>query len=128
MVKNNLILLIIFLISGCNSQNINKITTKESAQKGEALFASVGCTTCHSLSGEARYGPALNKILNTDVIVIQGGKEHSVKVDREYIKRSIQDPDFEKLVDFKNKKMPKPTLSPDEIDQIADYLISINSK
>ena len=128
MVKNNLILLIIFLISGCNSQNSNKITTTESIQKGEALFASVGCTTCHSLSGEARYGPALNKILNTDVIVIQGGKEHSVKVDREYIKRSIQDPDFEKLVDFKNKKMPKPTLSPDEIDQIADYLISINSK
>ena len=128
MAKNNLILLIIFLISGCNSQNNNKISTKESTQKGEVLFASIGCTTCHSLSGEARYGPALNKILNTDVIVIQGGKEHSVKVDREYIKRSIQNPDFEKLVDFKNKKMPKPSLSPDEIDQIADYLISINSK
>ncbi len=128
MAKNNLIFLIVFLISGCDSQNNNKITTKESTQKGEALFLSVGCTTCHSLSGEARYGPALSKILNTDVIVIQGGKEHSLKVDREYIKRSIQDPDFEKLVDFKNKKMPKPTLSADEIDQIADYLIFINSK
>jgi len=128
MAKNTIIFLIVLLISGCNSQNNSKIPTKESAQKGESLFASVGCTTCHSLSGEARYGPALNKILNTDVIVIQGGKEHSVKIDREYIKRSIQDPDFEKLVDFKNKKMPKPTLSPDEIDQIADYLISINLK
>lgn len=120
--------MIVSLIAGCNSQNSNKITTKESTQKGEVLFVSVGCTTCHSLSGETRYGPSLNKILNTDVIVIQGGKEHSLKIDREYIKRSIQDPDFEKLVDFKNKKMPKPTLSPDEIDQIADYLISINSK
>jgi cytochrome c2 len=128
MVKNIIIFLIVFFIVGCNSQNNSKITTKESAQKGEALFASVGCTTCHSLSGEARYGPALNKILNTDITVIRGGKEHTVKVDREYIKRSIQDPDFEKLVDFKNKKMPKPTLNPDEIDQIADYLISINSK
>ena len=128
MAKNNLIFLIVFLISGCDSHNSNKITSKESAQKGEALFLSVGCTTCHSLSGESRYGPSLNKILNTDVIVIQGGKEHSLKVDREYIKRSIQDPDFEKLIDFKNKKMPKPTLTADEIDQIADYLISINSK
>jgi cytochrome c551/c552 len=128
MTKNNLIFLIVFLIAGCNSRNSNKITTKESTQKGEALFVAVGCTTCHSLSGEARYGPSLNKILNTDVIVIQGGKEHSVKVDLEYIKRSIQEPDFEKLVDFKSKKMPKPTLSPDEIDQIAGYLISINSK
>ena len=128
MAKNNLIFLIVFLISGCNSQNSNKLTTKESTQKGEALFATVGCTTCHSLSGETLYGPSLNKILNTEVIVIHGGKEHPLKVDREYIKRSIQDPDFEKLVDFKNKKMPKPTLSPDEIDQIADYLISINSE
>lgn len=128
MAKNNLIFLIVFLISGCNSQNSNKLTTKESIQKGEAIFTSVGCTTCHSLSGETRYGPSLNKILNTEVIVIQGGKEHPLKVDREYIKRSIQDPDFEKLVDFKNKKMPKPTLSPDEIDQIVDYLISINSE
>ena len=128
MAKNNLIFLIVFLISGCNSQNNNKLTSKESSQKGEALFATVGCTTCHSLSGETLYGPSLNKILNTEIIVIQGGKEHSIKIDREYIKRSIQDPDFEKLVDFKNKKMPKPTLSPDEIDQIADYLISINSK
>ena len=128
MAKNNLIFLIVFLISGCNSQNSNKLTTKESIPKGEALFATVGCTTCHSLSGETRYGPSLNRILNTEIIVIQGGKEHSLKVDREYIKRSIQDPDFEKLVDFKNKKMPKPTLSPDEIDQITDYLISINSE
>lgn len=128
MAKNNLIFLIVFLISGCNSQNNNKLTSKESSQKGEALFATVGCTTCHSLSGETLYGPSLNKILNTEIIVIQGGKEHSIKIDREYIKRSIQDPDFEKLVDFKNKKMPKPTLSPDEIDQIVDYLISINSK
>ncbi|BBE20281.1 cytochrome c oxidase polypeptide II [Aquipluma nitroreducens] len=128
MAKNNLIFLIVFLISGCNSQNRNKLTTKESIQKGETLFATVGCTTCHSLSGETRYGPSLNKILNTEVIVIQRGKEHSIKVDREYIKKSIQDPDFEKLVDFKNKKMPKPTLSSDEIDQITDYLISINSE
>jgi cytochrome c2 len=128
MAKNNLVFLIVFLFAGCNSQNNNKITTKASAQKGEALFASVGCTTCHSLTGEARYGPSLNQILNTDITVIQRGKEYTIKVDREYIKRSIQDPDFEKLVDFKNKKMPKPTLSPDEIDQIADYLISINSK
>jgi len=128
MAKSTLIFLIIYLISGCNTQNNSNIITKEKTPDGEALFVSVGCTTCHSLSGETRYGPALNRILNTDVIVIQKGKEHSVKVDLEYIRRSIQDPDFEKLVEFKNKKMPKPTLSAVEIDKIANYLISINSK
>jgi cytochrome c551/c552 len=128
MAKYILIFLIVFLIAGCNSRKSSKLLTKENTQKGGALFVSVGCPTCHSLSGEVRYGPSLNSILNTEVIVIQGGKEHSVKVDREYIKRSIQEPDFEKVADFKNKKMPKPSLSQDEINQITDYLIFINSK
>ena len=128
MTKNTLIFLIACLIAGCNFGESNKILTKENTKKGEALFASVGCTTCHSLSGEARYGPSLNLILNTEIIVIREGKEHSVKVDREYIKRSIQDPDFEKVDDFKNKKMPKPSLTQDQIDQIVDYLVFINSK
>ena len=128
MTKNTLIFVIVFLIAGCNSRKSSKILTKDNTLKGEALFASVGCTTCHSLSGESRYGPSLNSILNTEVIVIRGGKEISVKVDRDYIKRSIQDPDFEKVADFKNKKMPKPSLSQDEIDQIADFLIFINTK
>ena len=128
MAKNALILLIVFLIAGCNSVESSRILTKENTRKGEVLFNSVGCSTCHALSGEARYGPSLNSILNTEVIVIQGGKEHTVKVDRAYIKRSIQDPDLEKVADFKTRKMPKPSLSQEEIDQIADYLVFINSK
>lgn len=90
------------------------------------LFNSVGCTMCHSVLGESKYGPSLNGILNTSIQVIREGKEQTLIIDREYIHRSIQDPDFEKPINFKNSKMPKTELSSEEIEFITDYLISIN--
>lgn len=74
------------------------------------------------------YGPALNNILNTSIHVIRDGKELSLTVDREYIHRSIQNPEYEKLLDFKKQKMPKTELSEDQINQLTDYLISINEQ
>lgn len=121
-----LIFVAVLAFFGCNSPKSNKLNPKEKAKKGEVLFNSVGCTTCHSVTGEARYGPSLTGILNTKIQVIHEGTEHTIIIDREYILRSIQDPDYEKLISFKSKKMPKTELSPEEIELITDYLISIN--
>ena len=74
------------------------------------------------------YGPALNNILNTSIRVIREGKEVSLTVDREYIHRSIRNPEYEKLLDFKKQKMPITELSEDQINQLTDYLISINER
>lgn len=115
------------LLGGCSS-NGKKPTLAENAAKGEVLFLSVGCTQCHSLNGETMYGPALNNILNTSIRVIREGKEVSLTVDREYIHRSIQNPEYEKLLDFNKRKMPKTELSEDQINQLTDYLISIHDK
>jgi len=92
------------------------------------LFRNVGCTTCHSVSGEVRYGPPLNTVYNSVVEVIHDGKKRSVKATREYIHQSIQNPDFDKVDGFQNRKMTKPTLSEEDIDYIIDYLESLNSK
>ncbi len=74
------------------------------------------------------YGPSLNNILNTSIWVIREGKEVSLTVDREYIHRSIQNPEYEKLLNFSKRKMPKTELSEDQINQLTDYLISIHEK
>lgn len=74
------------------------------------------------------YGPSLNNVLNTSIQVIRDGKEVSLIVDREYIHRSIQNPEYEKLLNFSKRKMPKTELSEDQINQLTDYLISINEK
>jgi hypothetical protein len=113
-------------LTGCNSPKSSPLNPKEKAKKGEVLFNSVGCTMCHSVTGEAKYGPSLNGIVNTSIQVIHEGSEHSLIVDREYILRSIQNPEYEKLISFKTKKMPKTELAPEEIEFITDYLISIN--
>ena len=57
----------------------------ENIQNGEKLFTSVGCATCHSVTGEKRYGPKLNDILRTETNVIRNGEAYTFIIDRNYI-------------------------------------------
>ncbi|GAA4235686.1 hypothetical protein GCM10022291_18270 [Postechiella marina] len=113
-------------ILGC--KKIDKKPKLEQIEKGQKLFTSVGCATCHSLSGKKLYGPSLNTILGTEIKVIRKKVEHTVIIDKNYILQSIIHPDFEKPIEFKNSKMPKPILTTNEINCIVDYIISINKK
>ena len=121
-----IISIFIFSISSC--KNSEEKIKSESIKKGEKLFTTVGCATCHSLTNTKLYGPSLHNILDTKINVIRNNKEYAIVVDRNYIKKSIVDPDYEKPVSFKSNKMPKPSLTNDEVDCIVNYLISINSK
>lgn len=128
MIKHIFFLLVILTATGCHSGNNSKRISREDIEKGEALFNSVGCTTCHSVSGKVLYGPALNTVFQSEIVVVRDGEKHTEKADREYIVRSMKNPDFEKVEGFQDRKMPKPDLTPEEIDQIADYLISLKQK
>lgn len=118
------ILFVIFFPFGCrNSPTISA----ESAAKGEFLFNSVGCKQCHSVTGDTLlYGPSLNSIFKKEVVVLRGDKKMILTIDREYILRSITDPEMEKLEGFENKKMPPVNLTAKEIGHLADYLIFIS--
>jgi cytochrome c2 len=126
MVKCLVVLLIVVTVSACGKQKKAGSVRIEDPQKGEVLFKTTGCEACHSITGESRYGPPLNSILDKDVLVIRDGRTDTVKVDRQYIKRSLQDPGSEKVVSFQKRKMPALNLTQDEIDYIVDYLIYIN--
>ncbi|TXG39517.1 c-type cytochrome [Seonamhaeicola maritimus] len=115
-------LLVSFLVIGCKDSK-----EKINIEKGQELFTSVGCATCHSLSGDKLYGPSLNSILGTKTKVIRNDKEYSFIIDKNYIKKSIIDPDYEKPILFKSNKMPKPSLTNFEVDCITNYLLSINN-
>ncbi len=128
-IKNSFFLLVIFscLIFSCKDSKNN--VSSENIQKGAQLFASVGCATCHSLSDDHKlYGPSLHNILGTQIKVIRNGEEHSILVDKDYIKLAIVDPDYEKPVVYKSNKMPKPSLTHNEVNCIVDYLIVLNKK
>lgn len=113
-------------LSSCKDSKNN--ISIANVKKGESLFSSVGCITCHSLTSDKLYGPSLNDIFKKEIKVIKKGAEHTVLVDRNYLERSIVDPDFEKPAVFKNSKMPTPNLTTKEIDCLIDYIISMNLK
>lgn len=128
MLKKSLLLLIISALSGCNSPVKETVIHQENPQKGAILFNNTGCIMCHSINDEKFYGPTLNSVLNTRIVVISNGKLDSITIDRQYIVRSIKDPEFEKDLRFQRRKMPKPDLSDDDIESLADFIIMINSR
>ena len=121
-----LILSVILMVCGCSSKSGNHKTTKENIKSGEVLFQNVGCVNCHSLADEKVYGPALNSIYNKELTIISDGKESKIKVDRKFIIRSISQPNIDKSPEFIKRKMPTPVLTDEEVECIADYLISVN--
>jgi cytochrome c553 len=123
-----LLLPVIAALTGCHTPVKENVLQQVNSQKGLTLFTNSGCTTCHSLTGEKRYGPPLNSILNSRIAVFREGKQDSITIDRQYIVRSIRNPESEKDIRFSRKKMPKPDLSDDDIESLADYIIMINRK
>lgn len=126
MLKTVCFIVIVIVFASCRVSPNSTGLKKENAQKGKILFENVGCKMCHSVESQKMYGPALNAILNSNIVVIRNGQQKSVKVNRKYLKRSIQDPDYEKEIDYQDHKMPKPELSSDDINLIIDYLIFLN--
>jgi cytochrome c2 len=119
--------LIAFILYGYTTAADRNVVSEEDAKKGEELFKNDGCTAYHSTSGEIKYGPSLNNILNKPVNVIRDGKAETIIVNRKYLIRSIFEPDYQKVSAFKKKKMPKPKISLEDINHIVDYLIFVNT-
>lgn len=117
------------LLSQCRSHNDPTIISEENVKKGEELFTTVGCLLCHTISGEKnKYGPSLDNIFDKEVRVIRkSGETITIKVDRQYIFRSLKEPDFEKVEGFQSKKMTIVNLTDDQINYLVDYLIYINT-
>jgi mono/diheme cytochrome c family protein len=126
MIRSFAVLIIIVVVCGCGRQKKTDSVRTEDPKKGEELFNRVGCAACHSVTGESRYGPPLNAILDKEVPVIRDGRTDTVKIDRQYILRSLQNPGIEKVLSYRKRMMPVLNLSQEEIDYIVDYLMYIN--
>lgn len=121
-----LVSLHILLLPGCSGFGNQKPVSREDAVRGQALFERNGCKTCHSVTGKAMYGPPLDGILEKEIAVNRQGSILTVRVNRRYITRSIQDPDYEKVNAFIGRKMPVPAIAPEDISAIVDYIVYLN--
>jgi cytochrome c2 len=64
---------------------------------GATLFQNLGCSGCHSLSGQRLTGPPLNGLFGTKV-QLDNGK--TVTADEAYLLQSIEDPDADVVKGF----------------------------
>ena len=120
-------LLAICWVMGCTQDKKQAENSMDQYGGGETLFQSSGCMLCHSLKGDEMYGPPLNSIFNKQVTVYRNEQEQTLTVDKEYIFRSIQNPDYEKVKGYESRKMPLPALDDEQIDALTEYLIFINT-
>jgi cytochrome c oxidase subunit 2 len=62
---------------------------------GLKIMLTQGCNACHSSDGTKIIGPSYLNLFGEKQVVIKDGKEITVTVDEEYIKRAIFDPNSE---------------------------------
>uniref|UniRef100_UPI003217990E cytochrome c oxidase subunit II n=1 Tax=uncultured Draconibacterium sp. TaxID=1573823 RepID=UPI003217990E len=94
------------------------------AATGKRIMQNIGCFACHTLDGTKLVGPSFKGIWGAEHTVKTGKETRQVKVDEEYIKHSIYDPNAD-VVDGFNKGLMlsyEGQLSEDDINNIIEYL------
>ncbi len=128
---NRIITLVLYLgfaLVSCTQSPQKKRDRQDILKNGSELFAKYGCAVCHSLEGKVIYGPPLNNIYMKEINVIRKGKEYTIIADREYLKKAISEPRYEKVLEYRNKEMPLANFSVEETEILVDYLISLSEK
>ena len=92
--------------------------------EGLQIMKKNACLSCHTLDGSKLVGPSFKGIWGETVTVVTDGKERDVKVDEEYIRRSIKDPNADVVKGFNPGLMInyKDIVTDQQIDQIIDYI------
>lgn len=77
-----------------------------------------GCAACHGRNGAGGVGPAWTGLYGSTV-ELEGGEQ--VAADEDYLRRSIVDPEAEKVTGY-NVVMPDNNLTGPEVDAVVAYI------
>jgi len=114
------------------AENAKPITVAGNAPGavGEAIMRAQGCFACHTPDGTKLIGPSYLNLFGSQQVVTRDGKEITITVDPEYVKRSILDPNADITKGFPANLMQsyRSTLSDDDILKIIEYLKTLNDK
>ena len=89
-----------------------------------------GCFACHTSDGSKLIGPSYLNLFGEQQVVIRDGKEVTITVNDDYVKKSVLDPNSEITKGYPRGLMQsyQSTLSDDDILKIIEYLKSLNDK
>lgn len=94
---------------------------------GKKIMQNIGCFACHTVDGTKLVGPSFKGIWGEEQTVVTENETRKVKVDEEYIKRSIYDPNADVVEGFMKGLMVsyQGQLSEDDIKSIIEYLKTV---
>ncbi len=98
--------------------------------EGLAILRAQGCNACHSSDGSKIIGPSYLNLFGEQQVVVRDGKDVTLTVDEDYIKRAIFEPNVEIVKGYPRDLMQsyEGSLSDDDIAKIIEYLKSLNEK
>ncbi len=98
------------------------------SQESQSLLFEKGCTTCHSLDGSKKIAPSFKGLMGNERIVLRNGSEMHIRVDEEYLRRSIMEPNAETVKGYTAGLMPiqKYNLNDNELNKIISAINSLN--
>jgi cytochrome c oxidase subunit 2 len=67
---------------------------------GKKIMQNIGCFACHTIDGTKLVGPSFKGIWGAQHNVVTNGSARTVKVDEEYVKKSIYDPNADVVEGF----------------------------
>ena len=90
---------------------------------GQVAMENYGCLGCHSLDGSKLVGPSFLDIFGRDTVIEVDGVEKTIKADREYLLRAINDPNAEIVKGFPPAMPPyEGAISEEELNDMLDFL------
>lgn len=104
------------LLTACGGQDGPPL--EPLAAEGRDVVRESGCAACHGRNGDGGVGPSWVGRFGT-TIELEGGQQ--VLVDADYLIRSIQDPQADKVAGF-SVTMPDNNLTDDEITAVVAYI------
>lgn len=93
--------------------------TDVSAERGEQLFTSNACQTCHSLDGTRLVGPSLAGLFGKERQFEDGS---SVEADEDYIIESITNPGAKIVEGYNNEMAQYDYLSESELQSLIEFI------
>lgn len=99
---------------------------RAAAAPGKALYASKGCSGCHSIDGSKRTGPTWKGLAGSTVKLTNG---QSVKADAKYLLQSIENPDKQIVAGYQpgvmSGSIPKGSIPAADAAKLVAYIESL---
>jgi len=98
---------------------------RPTGQGGKELATRLGCLGCHSEDGSKRVGPTFKGLFGSQATVLTDGKERTVTVDADYVKRSLEEPRADVAKGYPPVMPPFTQLDDGQRQLLIDYLKSL---